>query len=87
MAITKRTVYATNKKDGRMDFTGWAMVETGLGTMVELFFPNMAGSLYDPSDEIARVDEITLVEPGKERMILSGGGPLALHGGNQVPSA
>lgn len=87
MAIERRTVFMVNRKDGTQWFTGWAMVETGLGTMVEPFVPNAVASLYEPTGEMERIDEFFLVEPGKEKRVLSGDADMPLHGGQFAPSA
>lgn len=89
--IIKRTIfyYIFNNT---VRFLDWAVVETGLGQMVEPFQVNMRRSInvdqqdYDPEDMIARVDGMERISHGHNRLILGHGDP-SLHGGVLIPRA
>lgn len=84
-SIKKREVYYDNT-GGIARFWDWAVVTTSLGTMVEPFLPNdrklMGADFddFDPTDEVARIDEIRAAPRDKSLLALSGG-EHQLHGG------
>lgn len=86
--IKKRTVFYDNT-GGFVRFWDWAMVITSLGTMVEMFTPNLrriaADSVqnYDPTDETTRIDEMVCASIDQQQLILSGG--FHYHGGYTQP--
>lgn len=90
MSIQKRTVFYDDQ-GGTVRFFDFALVTTTLGTMVEPFLPNcrmVAGTPFtnfDPDDECARIDEVKRENIHMHTLMLSGGGPQALHGGTNMP--
>lgn len=89
MSITNRTVYY-DVTDGIKRFWDWASVTTTIGSMVEPFVVNARVSKetpiieFDPTDEIARIDEIKGRTIDKSLLVLSGG-DYQLHGGYMMP--
>jgi hypothetical protein len=89
MSIQKRTVFFDDT-GGFVRFSDWALVTTTLGTMAEPFLPNSRHMLdvdfseFDPTDPIARVDEIRQISVDVQMHALSGGDH-ALNGGYQLP--
>jgi len=62
--IIRRTVYCEQVNGSPVRFGDWAQVITSLGTMVEPFTqisPRPAHRAYDPTDDMARVDDIVRV--------------------------
>ena len=97
--ITHRTVFAEFTKDSNgkkyLRFADWALVQTGLGLMVEPFNANQrttaAGwgnqTAIDFEDQIAMINFIEFVNADTLPTMLSGGsghGPI-IHGGNTIP--
>lgn len=88
MSILKRTVFY-DKTGGIVRFWDWALVTTTLGTMAEPFVANMRSidapvRNFDPTDEIARIDEMKEADIGQSLLLLSGG-KNQLHGGCLLP--
>ena len=88
MSIQKRSVFFDDT-GGIVRFWDWALTTTTLGTMAEPFLPNdrhLPGkfSQFDPTDEIARIDEMRASSIDKQLLTLSGG-QHQLHGGPQLP--
>lgn len=89
MSIQKRTVFYDNT-GGVARFWDWALVTTTLGTMAEPFLPNARHQQhadfgqFDPTDEIARIDDIRSSSIDTSLLMLSGGDH-ALNGGAQLP--
>lgn len=87
--IKRRSVLYTRNK-GIHRFLGWAITVTTLGSMVEPFLvndrtiPGMSVPNHDPSDPMARIDELQNVPSGMERQLMSDDG-LPLHGGDLSP--
>lgn len=83
MSIQKRTIFFEKKANVPIRYSDFAMVTTTLGSMVEPFcFANRIfdyNTDYDPTDQIARVDDMTGIDLDKEQLLLSGGDHL--HGG------
>jgi hypothetical protein len=88
MSIVRRTVLF----DGTTDvvrFLDWAYVDTTIGPMGEPFLPNARTSTstpisdFDPTDEIARIDEIRSLPVDASFGYFSGGGQAI--GGYQMP--
>lgn len=89
MSIQKRTVFF-DYTDGVVRFWDWAQVKTTLGTMVEPFTPGVrydfsAQLEYDPTDEIARIDEMRALDVDKSGIVLSSNTVQVLHGGITMP--
>ena len=89
MSIQRRAVFYDNT-NGIVRFWDWALVTTTLGTMAEPFLPNARHSpdadfgQFDPTDEIARIDDIRASSIDTSLLTLSGG-EHQLHGGAQLP--
>ena len=88
MSIQRRTVFYDNT-NSIIRFWDWALVTTTLGTMAEPFLPNDRHQFgpfdqFDPTDEVARVDDIRSASVDKQLLLLSGG-THQLHGGYQLP--
>jgi hypothetical protein len=88
MSIRKREVFYDNT-GGYVRFWDWAIVTTTIGTMAEPFLPNdrhLPGkfSQFDPTDEIARIDDIRASSIDTQLLQLSGGRH-ALNGGTLLP--
>lgn len=89
MSILKRTVLYDNT-DGIVRFWDWALVTTTLGTMAEPFVANARHLLqqdfaqFDPTDEIARIDDMRESSIDISLLALSGGDGV-LNGGAQLP--
>lgn len=82
--IARRTVYYENDKDGYIRPHDWALVTTGIGSMVEPkleWFPrtgnNSLGPVFNPSDDISRIDSMKEYSRDREPYIMGD----ALHGG------
>lgn len=91
MSISQRTVfYGDVNGTGLKRFIDWALVKTTLGMMIEPYVANnrlaMNGSAnttdYDPSDMMARIDSVEMVDLNKYNTMLSFGEPRPLHGGD-----
>ena len=77
MSIRKREVFYDNT-GGYVRFWDWALVTTSLGTMAEPFLPNdrhQFGQVdqFDPTDAIARIDEMRASSVDTQLLQLSGG--------------
>ena len=88
MSILKREIFYDDA-GGFVRFADWASVTTTLGAMAEPFLPNdrhLPGAFgqFDPTDEIARIDSIRVVDADVQPRALSGGDH-ALNGGVQLP--
>lgn len=89
--IQKRCVLYFKDDKGQYRFTGWAVTTTTLGAMMEPFNINdrAVGSQsivnFDPSDPMARVDELKNIDPLKECLGLSHGETMEIHGGDLMP--
>jgi len=89
MSIQKRTVFYDNT-GGIARFWDWALVTTTLGTMAEPFQPNARYAAqtefgqFDPTDMIARIDDIQISSVDTQLQTLSGG-VHALNGGALNP--
>lgn len=88
MSIKKREVFYDDT-GGYVRFWDWALVTTTLGAMAEPFLPNdrhLPGkfSQFDPTDEIARIDDIRASSIDTHLQALSGG-VHALNGGTLHP--
>lgn len=88
MSIQKRVCFYDDA-GGFIRFWDWALTTTTLGTMVEPFLPNDRHQFgpfdeFDPTDEIARIDEMRAASVDKQLLLLSGG-QHQLHGGYQLP--
>ena len=88
MSILNRTVYYT-RVGGTVKFLDWAHVVTSIGMMAEPFIANARFSPaatgqvlnYDPSDIMARVDDMQEVSgEGDVKRLFAG-----VHGGNALP--
>jgi len=94
MSILRRDVLYTKKRRGKGDlslvnFIGWAMTTTTLGTMVEPFqvntreLPTTSFVDFDLSDPMTRVDNLVNIGVGKENTVLSHGEDNPpIHGGD-----
>ncbi len=84
--IIKRQVFYDDS-DGVARPFDWALVTTGIGSMMEPFIPWMkhcVGSdtiAVDYADQITRIDEIRSFPLGREKFLASDG----LHGGTMHP--
>jgi hypothetical protein len=64
---------------GIVRFLDWALVTTTLGTMAEPFQVDSRHSMrtpftdFDPTDEMARIDEMIQIDSDKSMILLSGG--------------
>jgi len=97
MSILKRTVlyYPPSPKSprGTFRFPGWALVTTTLGTMLEPFNINdrfvtgMGQSVmdFDPSDIMARVDDMQPVSDRLDWKTTSFGETMPVGGGDLLP--
>ena len=97
--ITHRTVYAEFTKDSAgtkfLRFADWALVQTGLGLMAEMFNANQritaAGwknqTAFDATDQISMINSIEFINSDTLPMMLSGGKGAVLHGGTPMPRA
>jgi hypothetical protein len=88
VSVLKREVYYDNT-GGIARFWDFAIVTTTLGTMIEPFLPNQRTDFggyddFDPTDEVARIDEIRAAPRDKAMLMLSGG-EHQLHGGTLNP--
>lgn len=89
MSILKRTVFY-DYTGGIARFWDWALTTTTLGTMAEPFQPNQRhqGNTefleFDPTDDVARIDEIRSSSVDTAMLTLSGGDH-QLNGGYQLP--
>lgn len=88
MSILRREVFFDNT-GGYVRFWDWSLVTTTLGTMAEPFLPNdrhLPGkfSQFDPTDEIARIDDIRASSVDTQPHTLSGG-VHPLNGGTLNP--
>jgi hypothetical protein len=88
MSIKKREVFYDNT-GGYVRFWDWALVTTTLGVMAEPFLPNDRHQFgpfdqFDPTDEIARIDDIRASSIDTQLQALSGG-VHAINGGAQLP--
>lgn len=88
MSIRKREVFYDNT-GGYVRFWDWAVVTTTLGTMAEPFMPNDRHQFgpydqFDPTDAIARIDDLRASTIDKQLQVLSGGSH-ALIGGTLNP--
>jgi hypothetical protein len=88
MSIQKRSVFFDDT-GGYVRFWDWALCTTTLGTMAEPFLPNDRHQFgpfdqFDPTDEIARIDDIRSSSVDKQLLVLSGGSH-ALTGGTLHP--
>ncbi len=89
MSITNRTALY-DFTGGYVRFWDWAEVTTTLGAMAEPFFANERHSNdtptieFDPTDEIAMINEMK-ARPIDESMLYLSGGLHQLHGGYQMP--
>ena len=88
MSIQKRSMFYDDT-GGYVLFWDWALVTTTLGTMAEPFLPNDRHQFgpfdnFDPTDEIARIDDLRASSIDKQLLTLSGG-QHQLHGGPQLP--
>jgi hypothetical protein len=89
MSIQKRCVFYS--KENQYRFLDWAEVTTTLGSMMEPFCPNIRFAPnqsirdFDPSDPIARIDEMKNVDRRFEWKALSHGEVMPLHGGRMMP--
>ena len=87
--IKKRAVLYTRDK-GLYRFLGWAITTTRLGNMAEPFLVNdrlVVGTSvrdHDPSDPIARIDELRNIAPGMESHLMNSDGE-QIHGGDLLP--
>ena len=86
--IKRRAVLYIND-GGIIQFPGWALTTTTLGTMAEPFQIDnrrAAGSNdypdFDPSDPAVRIDELRNISQGKEKFIM---GDERVTGGNMSP--
>lgn len=79
MSIVKRTVLIDRTTDV-IRFNDWAYVDTTIGPMGEPFLPNARVSTctpvseFDPTDEIARIDDIRALPVDLSFGYFSGGG-------------
>ena len=91
MSILKRTAFY-DQTGGFVRMWDWALTMTTLGAMAEPFCINNRKSpdsdviAFDPTDQIARVDELINMDIGKEKLVLSGGDH-QLNGGTMMPRA
>jgi hypothetical protein len=88
MSIQKRSVFFDDT-GGYVRFWDWALCTTTLGTMAEPFLPNDRYQFgpfdqFDPTDEMARIDDIRASSVDKQLLVLSGG-LHALTGGTLLP--
>jgi hypothetical protein len=84
MSIQKRTIYFDGGSVVR--FWDWAMVTTTIGAMFEPFVvnarrvPTLTDIVFDPTDEINRIDYIEERSIDKEKLTLGD----YVHGGYQL---
>ena len=89
MSIQRRTVFYDNT-GGIKRFWDWAQVTTTLGSMAEPHNGQLKHerdtdfTALDPTDEIARIDEIRALPADRHQLVLSGGDH-HLIGGYQLP--
>ena len=91
MSILKRTVLYKKDDKGQYRFPGWALTITTLGTCLEPFLINdrqVANNSFrdfDPSDPIARVDDLQRVDDMDELKATSLGETMVTGGGDLLP--
>ena len=91
MSILKRTVLYKKSENRPYRFLGWAIATTTLGAMLEPFnindrvSPSQGILDFDPSDPIARVDDLQNVDPLDDFRALSFGETMPIHGGDLMP--
>ena len=89
-SIRRRRVFYNKKNDGQYRFLGWAHVVTSMGVMAEPFnlndrhVPSNNMANYDPSDMMARIDDLQQIEDGKEIRVISFDND-PIHGGDLLP--
>jgi len=88
MSILNRTAYF-DISGGVVRFLDWATVTTTLGGMTEPHFHQRTGLgdeviNFDFEDEIARIDELKIMDARQQNQLLSGGDH-ALIGGHVHP--
>lgn len=89
MSILNRVAFY-DKTGGVVRMWDWALCTTTLGAMAEPFCINNRHTpssdliAFDPTDQIARVDDIINMDIGKEKLVLSGGDH-QLNGGTLMP--
>ena len=91
MSIQKRSVLYTKTDKKQYRFIGWAIATTSLGAMLEPFDINAHNNPgvnwvdFDPSDPIARVDDLQNIDIGKEALMTSFGETMEILGGERYP--
>ena len=90
MSILKRSVLYMKTEKNPYRFVGWAICTTTLGAMLEPFDINSRNPGvdlvdWDPSDPIARIDELQNIDDGKEELMTSFGETMAVLGGDRYP--
>lgn len=87
--IFQRTVFYETR-DGKIRFQDWALVQTTLGQMAEMFNVNTRVAVgtqvptFDYTDASNRIDEMKEIDADKLMLLISGGAS-QIHGGNLLP--
>jgi hypothetical protein len=85
MGILNRTIFMDTRKS-QIRFYDWVLTTTTLGSMVEprqLNTARIAGQQIDPTDDLARIDNIASVDMRQHEVFFNG---QRLHGGDQYPA-